>query len=448
MANKWAAGCGCCGTCVFAEDDFNRADSGTVDGWTEVSGTWDIDGQELETGDSSGVITNDTGHPDTSPNMVVDVDFRVTDEDDTIRVYLAYDGVDDYVAVEVTVAASGTLKLFESVAGTETQLGSTVSLGDVPEGEWHHLRACYCDECGDGPDGKLSAIVTVDTGSGYSCSYDASEDAEVQTGTTAGVGTETIAVNAFFDNFVAAKYGDSANPRCPTCASIVCEGCEFSGALATTAQVTVIWTVTPESECDGITWDCGCFDTICAALTGSGDFPFGNSHFLDLAVLCTGECIYFYCEELGIDCSNDEDAPGEDCIDPADPDRLYLMIIGTTDYDLGWFRFCWTYYAVWSRFADDGDLCAATVDVAVAKARSSCGVPLIGFCVQKTNQTDPDAACNGIMTGIPTNQPWGTVVVDAEGRPTGVFGGPQGGGLCNIDMVTVRPSNWGAQLFA
>jgi len=54
MASKNKAGCNCCGTvtnCVIGEDTFDRANSTTVDGWTELFGDWEIETNKLQLND-------------------------------------------------------------------------------------------------------------------------------------------------------------------------------------------------------------------------------------------------------------------------------------------------------------------------------------------------------------------------------------------------------------
>lgn len=450
----------CCGGCLFANDDFNVDDTTTVSGWTEESGSWEIESDELVTGSNNAVITNNTKHPEDSPNMVVDVDFTAGEQGDQVRVIVAWDSSSDYAYVELTVDnTSSMLKFFEVVGGSVSQLGDAVDVGDVPVDTEHHIRVCYCDDCGEDPGALLSANININRDSGGCINYaDLNRDAEVQTGTKGGLGTGSVTSQVSFDDFLLNKY-DPSDPSCPLCGQLVCEGCEIDGELATQVQVSVSWNRTPSSHCPpSITWDCGCFDTICGSLTGQGGLFDPNSYILDLVQLCNGECIYYYCEHQGIDCSNDEDSPGEDCIDPDDPDRLYLIIVGETDFDTepGKMLFTWNYYALWSNFAEDGDLCAGDVEVVLQKLAiiggNECGQGLIGFTTIYDSVTSPGQPCPS-GSGFYNTQPWGVIVLDAEGLPVIIHSVPPARYICDIFTLAtpfdpVQPTGWSALFLA
>ena len=129
MVYRFSPGC-CCGDCVIFVDDFNRADSTAVDGWTEVSGDWSILSNQLhETGTVGATIIANAASPDVSFYVAVDVPSVA--ENAIYRVIVNYVDASNYHFAEFEFLID-TLKirLYKRSGGTNTQLVSK-EWGDV-----------------------------------------------------------------------------------------------------------------------------------------------------------------------------------------------------------------------------------------------------------------------------------------------------------------------------
>ena len=114
----------CCTGCDIASDEFDRASVGS--GWTQVSGSWSISSNRLETSDSDALAIFVTDHPEESSSHHISVLGQVSDTESKIRGIVAYDSADNYLSVELMINSSdcSEIKFFERVGGSTSQVGT------------------------------------------------------------------------------------------------------------------------------------------------------------------------------------------------------------------------------------------------------------------------------------------------------------------------------------
>lgn len=199
----------CCTTCTICTDNFDRTDGTDIDtgslcGWTEDSGSWDINSNKLRC-TSAGIAVNDTTHPDGDSTMIVEVDFTETTAGATVDVIAGY--VDNthffYVRYNVVAAGATTIELRYKNGGSDTQLDSrTLSSPTILTSTTYTAKICV------GPNGFIAGYLngtchvnsTPQTVTGTQCALRSSS------------GTTT------FDNLTFSKsYQSTDAPTCTKC---------------------------------------------------------------------------------------------------------------------------------------------------------------------------------------------------------------------------------------
>lgn len=237
--------CGCCAEpdCTIASDDFNRADSGTVSGWTEVLAEWAIESNQLRGSAARALIVNDTAHPDGASgslraNVKLTPDF--TAGNNTSRLDVAYTDVDNYLFAEVRLIDAGCceFQLGKRVAGVESWLTEESALPDWTQDEAMHLYACWQPAYDSStPVGRFQAYVQRTTSNATEWPTRIFLEAEVDASGTK-VGLEVTAGETLFDDFFF-KYhqADDTHPDCPTCTT----GCIVFGDSFASALSSCLW---------------------------------------------------------------------------------------------------------------------------------------------------------------------------------------------------------------
>jgi|GEM_PF-4318035 len=144
--NFWAC---CTNNCEIASDNFDRADSTTVDGWTEVTSGWEIAGNALKPpfGGLNDVIRFDTPDPGTADGIRWSTAFN---SDSTEFIPGEMKWIVDYVDANNfhygEVVSSGanqvTLRLYRRESGTNTELAELVVNG-FDWGIAHTVAVCW-----------------------------------------------------------------------------------------------------------------------------------------------------------------------------------------------------------------------------------------------------------------------------------------------------------------
>jgi hypothetical protein len=140
----------CCKSCTIASDNFDRPDSSTVDGWTEVSGDWAIvdNGLKPPTGGLDDLIKFDTPDPGDADGIRWSTTFDFGAPENLpgeMKWIVDYVDVDNYHFAELVVAGASqlSLKLWKREGGSNTQLGSTVTANGVDFNTAHTLEVCW-----------------------------------------------------------------------------------------------------------------------------------------------------------------------------------------------------------------------------------------------------------------------------------------------------------------
>jgi len=124
----------CCEGCIIFEDDFNRANTEPVTGWTEVTGDSDIVAGELEVPDP-GLIVADAANSLDTPRGQVTVDLPTVSAGEKYRVIINYDDEQNYLFGELETAGAGvgTLRAWERIAGSDTLIDSITTGWTSPD---------------------------------------------------------------------------------------------------------------------------------------------------------------------------------------------------------------------------------------------------------------------------------------------------------------------------
>lgn len=211
--------CECCGgQCDIFDDTFDRADAATLGGdWDERSGTWNIDTNEAETGDSNAVAIVDMDHPDAADSHVVVVDFVADDNGDQVRLICTWDNDNQYLFAEAEVGAtSGTLRLYERIGGVNTLIDDETVNGLVPN-TLHRLEICF-----DGVKyARAKLTVNVGGGSGFAYAFGPSL---ITGGDRVGIATGAVSTSVQFNNFDWERHGLDTD-FCELCAVLPCDPC-------------------------------------------------------------------------------------------------------------------------------------------------------------------------------------------------------------------------------
>ena len=207
----------CCPKCDICSDDFNRADdtdinTGSVCGWTESSGAWDISSNQLRC-TTAGIALNNTAHPDTVGTMQVEVDFKHDTSGGHCCVIVNYVDASNYTFVRYEV---GTNKIQISYV----EGGTTRDPVDSATATMNTNTTYTAKVCSDGTnvtaylDGTAKITLRVPNGDGTKCGLRA-----------IGSGTAT------FDDFFFKK---SEVSGCPTCEDVDTEtGCTYCSGTPT-----------------------------------------------------------------------------------------------------------------------------------------------------------------------------------------------------------------------
>lgn len=220
-----------CESCTLLEDDFNRADSDTVgNGWTEVTGDWDIISSEMvvKGAVTRGVVTHSTTFTDGKGSITVTI---VANSAMSAQVLGGYTDANNYIIGRwAFLAGEGRMQLVERVGGTETVLAGTTIVPGEGIGVEATVRLCW--------DGIAATVEHLGSSERLTA-------ATTLTG-QAGVGVAFLASSAVeldVRNVVLANIGatnDDCEPcgsRCETCDPVYTGGfdVDISGFLATGA---------------------------------------------------------------------------------------------------------------------------------------------------------------------------------------------------------------------
>lgn len=188
----------CCGCTAFWEDDFSTDQLSTD--YTTVSGTWAVGSGVLTTTSSGALIVADA--TSLSGHGRVSADGKLSSAG-TYRLIGSYTNSSNYLFVEITInGASSTLKLWQKVAGADTQLGGTCTFTGATN-TFYTTVLCW---------NGATAVATLTNGSTVNCAATGSYSG---TGSIAGVGA-TPGGTATFDNltFYPSPSDDSSCPHC------------------------------------------------------------------------------------------------------------------------------------------------------------------------------------------------------------------------------------------
>ena len=118
-----AGGCSCC-ACFLWSDNFNRADSDTVTAWTEVSGDWDIDTNQLKQVAAANAIIIADQAP-SRPSWYVNVRVLSTIANAIYRVIANYKDSSNFHFADFVFTATGfTISLYKKTAGSNSLLAA------------------------------------------------------------------------------------------------------------------------------------------------------------------------------------------------------------------------------------------------------------------------------------------------------------------------------------
>lgn len=152
----------CCQSCTISSDTFDRSDSGTTS-WDELSGSWEILSNRMHV-TAAGVALYPTAFPPAATQQLAGAVVN-GQEGDVLRVLVAADSEDDYLAAEVEIGETcGYLRLISVEGGAETELAEVPIRGVAPD-EDHALMACYAPGTGSAAGaGKLVGVLQLADG--------------------------------------------------------------------------------------------------------------------------------------------------------------------------------------------------------------------------------------------------------------------------------------------
>jgi hypothetical protein len=235
----------CCTGCDIASDEFDRASVGS--GWTQVSGSWSISSDRLETSDSDALVIFATDHPEGSSSHHISVLGQVSDTESKIRGIVAYDSADDYIFAELMINASdcSEIKFFERVGGSTSQIGDTRKIGLLAAGTDYRLEVCFQDDTYPNDDGEMCVKLSL---SDDSRSWTFCESSITATGDQVGLGTGTLTSSgsASFESF---EWNISKKDQgsCPDCKGSTCLLLSDTFTRADSTDLGCNWTETSGS---------------------------------------------------------------------------------------------------------------------------------------------------------------------------------------------------------
>lgn len=147
MAHSGMTGCrDCCASCTIAQDTFDRADSSSLGAdWTVVSGTWSIADNGLQ---PPGLLDDIVKFNAADPGDADGVRWSTTLNgggvglSGVIRWIVDYVDADNYHCAEIILGGTSTLRLYRRQSGTDTQLGSSVSMS-LNDTDTHTIEVCF-----------------------------------------------------------------------------------------------------------------------------------------------------------------------------------------------------------------------------------------------------------------------------------------------------------------
>lgn len=192
-------------SCVIYSDDFS---TNTISSYTQDAGSWSI---------SSGIVSVNSNNArlrlnSTSPtgHGRVRVRFRFVSASSTINLIGSYVDANNYLFLEVT--SGGNLKLWDRTSGSNTQIGSAISVGSLSTFTFYDIEICW-----DGTTAKGLFYGTVSAGFYTAQSISGSYSG---TGSGAALGTGTVASTVSFDNLVFEKH-QTDDATCTVCGGAV-----------------------------------------------------------------------------------------------------------------------------------------------------------------------------------------------------------------------------------
>lgn len=194
---------GCCCTCVYFQDDFSTDQLSTA--YDQRSGSWTVSSGVLTTTSAGALLRCET---EGDGKGKVTVKGKLSSTAGSWRVVGSYVDDSNYLYLEFTYTGVGnnaTVKMYERVAGVDTQIGQTAT-DSIAAGSFRTLTLCW--------DGRL-AYGTNDSGSFGCLAY------YTGAGTKAGVGASPGGT-ATFDDFKFEKHV-TAMTTCPTCQCSFCQ---------------------------------------------------------------------------------------------------------------------------------------------------------------------------------------------------------------------------------
>jgi hypothetical protein len=208
---SWGFGFGCC-CCVIAEDAFATDDLATS--WGIRTGTPTISGGLLNFSAGTNLLVHNTAAGASTDAIYLSADFACSNTADVGRLIIAYTDDDNYWFLEGQPGVTnGSLKIFERVAGVNTQRGATATVAGFTTTNDATFQICYAD-------GRIYANARSALGVRAATSYNATITVA---STQAGLGgSETGVVT--FNNFSFQQH-QFEQPTCPACTNGGCIFC-------------------------------------------------------------------------------------------------------------------------------------------------------------------------------------------------------------------------------
>lgn len=200
----------CCTSCTICSDSFDRADdtdinTGSACGWTEDSGSWDINSNKLRC-TSAGLVVNSLTHPDSDITMSAEVDFVETTASANVDVIVGYaDNTHFYYARYIPAVGFTTMEIRKKNGGSDTLLATATVT--ISTGVSYTAKICIHQSGAISAylNGTVKATTVVQSITGYGSALRSSS------------GTTT------FDNYTFSKIRHSTDAtQCPLC-GILCD---------------------------------------------------------------------------------------------------------------------------------------------------------------------------------------------------------------------------------
>lgn len=221
---RMSPSCGCCfcTRCRIALEDFNEANTTTLNGldWSEEAGDWEILSNELSTTSTDAVLYYLTTHAYGYASNVITVSAKGADAGDQLDVLSGIDANDYWIRVRLTIvdgATCGTLAIDEVEGAAEDNIALT-QVPDATEDAWHTIKVCHF---WDSAVYSFRVIAEVTTASGKVVRVSA---LTAIGGDRIGLGTGAITTRAYFDNLCWQRHysnevisGHGPDTGCPRC---------------------------------------------------------------------------------------------------------------------------------------------------------------------------------------------------------------------------------------